>query len=280
MCDVSLQICATRSIHKGEELVATGHREDAHAAWATAKQEQSKVERLERAGRLTAAAGAAEKAEEVEAAAECAAWQLQAAMMEQLLPSGWRQHTMDVFFHRHTALAALVAGRGAAEISSWLPSWLAAGCLLAAWLWLAPGRLSGCLLAAWLLVGWRFKEAAQRLQLGSVRARALARYYGSCVGSSSEAGGADVAARQALQAALEASLVAHPPPDSIQALEQLLALKPSQRFRRFDGFERPLQPRSDFTTLQPETAQLLDRLVGAAQGLPEVSGQGGETRGH
>lgn len=177
---------------------------------------------------------AADRAEQAEAEATAAAEQLQASMMEQLLPSGWRQHTLDVFFKRHAESAAKR---------------------------LADGKLKG----------------SSAGELEKARTSALTRYYGSSSSGDtggSQGSGSSAAEWQALQAALEASLLKHPPAVGIEELEEQLALEPAECFKRFNGFERPLQERTNFNLLNKDTRKALERLDGKPQELPKVSQTG------
>lgn len=120
------QVNADRDLRKGEELVARSCRdtatrvraaaEAARQAAARAAEELEKIKKGVSPSKVdTDKVKRAEKeAEQAEAAADEAAEveadQLPGKAVEQLLPSGWRQHTLDVFFQRHAELAAKLAG--------------------------------------------------------------------------------------------------------------------------------------------------------------------------
>ena len=233
-------------------------REAAEGAWAAADEAeeeaakaQARLEKLRSEGKEgkqlaraeKAAESAAEAADEAAAVAAGAAGDLQDGMIEQLLPSGWRQHTLDVFVWRHAELAAELAG----------------------------GELEAG--AAKELCGAR-AAALERYYGGGSDSRSSGGSSGSS--SSSTSGGGDADALRDLQAALEESLARHPPPATAQALEQLLTLAPGKRFVRCERSELQLEQHSDFGTLEPETVRLLEGLEGEPEPLPTVRQPGGE----
>lgn len=214
------------------------------------------------AKKLAAAAKAAEVAAEV---AEQVAAQFQGKVLEELLASGWRQHTLDVFFQRHAALAAKLAGvKPKGSKLQQLKAALAA----------AVERYYGG------SSGEEPKEEGAKANGGSDSKPKAGgcdgKDGGSDSGSGSDSGDsgdsdAAAAALREIQAALEKSLLCHPPPLNTQQLGKQLTLKPSKQFSPFDGFERPLQKRSDFAALKPETTKKLDGLKGTPEELPKVS---------
>ena len=238
-----LQLETTRAIEEGEELVVSSAREtleqrrkeaglDSEAATEEEGEAPSPREK-QRTGNKAAEAAAEQAAKAAaEADLEEAEGQLQDAMMEQLLASGWRQHTLDVFVQRHAALAATLAQSGGLKSR-------------------AAKQLA--------------KERAEALGVYYGDRRRSARIR-------EQAGACDSAALRELLAAQEASLLRHPPPGSTQQLEQRLTLAASQRFVRVESHEPPLQHRSVFKQLQRPTVKKLGGLAGEPQPLPEVRG--------
>lgn len=245
-------------------------RAAAEAAWQAAEKAAEELQNLKKKGVSPSKLdiekkGTAElKAELAEAAADEAAEleadQLAGKAMEQLLPSGWRQHTLDVFFQRHAELAAKLAG-GKAKGSQ--PQQLKAAQAAAVGRYYG-GSTGGAAEEEEEKEGGCSGKGSATKQAGSgSKPNASGADGGSDSGSDSgksDGRDAEAEALRELQTALEASVLAHPPPLSTQQLGKMLTLKPSKHFQPFDGFEQPLQQCSDFGSLKSETRKQLDGL--------------------
>lgn len=187
-----------------------------------------------------------------EEAAANAAELLQRAAQEQLLLSGYYQHTLAIVAERLFALTDQLIARPAASAT----------------------RSS----VAQALRAVR-QEAFLRL-FGDSQARSGA---GTSAGGSSQSssscsggggGGASALPRSLrlkLQAAVEASLLQHPPPPSSEQLSRKIRLPLEQRYRLVEPSELPPAQRAcDFSQLSADDAGKLDTCMADCKPLPQA----------
>lgn len=185
-----------------------------------------------------------------EEAAANAAELLQRAAQEQLLLSGYYQHTLAIFAERLFALIDQLIARKAASVTGSS----------------AVQALRAVRREAFLRL---FGDSQARSGAGT--SAGSSESSSSCSGGGGSASALPRSLRLKLQAAVEASLLQHPPPASSEQLSRKIRLPLEERYRLVEPSQLPAAQRAcDFSQLSADDIGKLDTCLADCAPLPQA----------